>query len=60
MEFKTGEHLIFPRASQEWIVPHVVEMEALLHQVQAGWGCCRPALLNNEVNYGTPSTSKHV
>jgi hypothetical protein len=35
MEFKTGEHLISPQASQEWIVPHVVEMEALLHQVQA-------------------------
>jgi hypothetical protein len=24
----------FPRAPLEWIGPHVVEMEALLHQVQ--------------------------
>ncbi len=24
------------------------------------WGCCRPALLKNEVNHGTTSTSKRV
>ncbi len=35
MEFKTGEHANFPGAHQEWIVPHVVEMEALLHQIEA-------------------------
>jgi hypothetical protein len=35
MESKTGEHVIFPRAHIEWIGPHVVGMEALLHQVQA-------------------------
>jgi hypothetical protein len=25
----------FPRALLEWISPHVVEMETLLHQIQA-------------------------
>jgi hypothetical protein len=40
----------FPRALPEWIGPHVVEMEP--H--------CRPALLKNEVNHGTMSTSKRV
>ena len=36
MEFKTGEHVTFPKVHQEWIVPHVVGMEMLLHQTQAG------------------------
>jgi hypothetical protein len=35
MESKTGEHVTFPGAHQDWISPHVVGMEALLHQVQA-------------------------
>ena len=35
MEFKTGERATFPGAHQDWIGPHVVGMEALLHQVQA-------------------------
>ncbi len=26
----------------------------------SSWGCCRPALLKNEVNHGTKSRSKHV
>jgi hypothetical protein len=30
-----GEHMTFPKAHQEWFVPHVVEMEMLLHQIQA-------------------------
>jgi hypothetical protein len=29
------EHVISLRANLEWIGPHVIEMEALLHQVQA-------------------------
>jgi hypothetical protein len=32
---KTGECVPFPGAHQDWIGPHVVGMEALLHQVQA-------------------------
>jgi hypothetical protein len=35
MEPKTREHVIFPGAHIGWISPHVVGMEALLHQVQA-------------------------
>ncbi len=34
-ESKTGERVTFPGAHQDWIGPHVVGMEALLHQVQA-------------------------
>ncbi len=36
MESKTGEHVVFPGAHIGWIGPHVVGMEALLHQVQVG------------------------
>jgi hypothetical protein len=38
MESKTGERVIFPGAHQDLIGPHVVGMEALLHQVQAVGG----------------------
>ncbi len=34
MESKTGERVIFPGAHLDWISPHVVGMETLLHQVQ--------------------------
>ncbi len=35
MKPKTGEHVIFPEAHIGWMGPHMVGMEALLHQVQA-------------------------
>ena len=51
MEPKTGEHVISPRAHIQWIGPHEVEMEALLHWVQMVEVVGRLALLKFEVNW---------
>jgi hypothetical protein len=50
-----GERVIFPGACLDWIGPHVVGMETLLHQVQAvGVDVCL-ALLKFEVYHGSMS-----
>ncbi len=55
MDYKTGEHAIFPKAHQEWIGPHVVRMEARsIKSKQLGllsW----PALLQFEAYHGSMS-----
>ncbi len=55
MDYKTGEHAIFPKAHQEWIGLHVVRMEACsIKSKQLGF-LSWPAQLKFEVSHGSMS-----
>ncbi len=53
MDYKTGEHAIFPKAHQEWIGPHVVRMEAYSIKSKQLGLLSQPALLKFEVYHGS-------
>jgi hypothetical protein len=56
MDYKRGEHAIFPEAHQEWIGPHVlVRMEARSIKSKQFGLLSRPALLKFEVYHGSMS-----